>query len=289
MKVTQRLDEGFAELVDAITPEYSEPDGAEAHLNAIEHCLTDACRMEFLAPYGSTGHGTNLDGYSAIDCFAVIPKNELFEDSGESLRKVHGLLEPQFPEAYLTEGRPVIVLPFGDCPSLHHHVVPGFSAGTKDDQDVFGIPGPSDRWVEVTPGAHSAWINRLDRQFHHRFKPFVRMVKAWNFGAGAPIWSHYLEISAAEHLSVAGPTHPASDMASFFVYLLERRLAPFKNTVGSNEPVYGTDLASKFDAMDKVRKANEWAKMATFCERQGNTADAFYWWRKIFNYKFPAY
>lgn len=289
IKASDHVEEGFETFAKRLAPVYSEPELAETQLHLIERCLRAQYEMSYLAPYGSTGHGTNVADQSAIDSFAVIPKARLYEDSAKSLEEVHGVLEGDLPGAFLTEGRPVIVVPFGESRSERHHIVPAFPMGTRDEHDVYCIPGPSERWIEACPGGHSAWINVLDIQFGQRLKPFVRMVKSWNYGAGSPFWSFYLEVCAAEFMRAETSGRYAVDLDNFFTYMLKRRVAPFKTSEGSNEPVYGTSLADKFAAMDHVRSASEKAKMACFSERQGNAADAFFWWRKLFNYQFPAF
>ena len=289
VRPSNKVEEGFALFAERLTPKYSEPEEAETNLHAVERLLTQEFDMSYLAPYGSTGHGTNVEGLSAIDCFAVLPKNRLLEQSGKSLESIFESVRSRFPAADLTEGRPVIVVPFGDRRSDSHHIVPAYTIATEGEHDLFGIPGPSERWIEACPGGHSAWINGLDVTHNHRLKPLVRMVKAWNYGAGEPIWSFYLELAAADFLKTQGAGLYSADMQNFFTYMLQRRLAPFKHSEGSNEPVYATSLADKFDAMSPIRSALEMAKKARFCERHGNLPDAYFWWRKLFHYQFPPY
>ncbi len=288
-KKASKVADGFEALHERLAPAYSEPDGAEKNLHAIERCLSQDFGMSYMAPYGSTSHGTNVDGESATDCFAVIPKGRLIEQSGKALESLFAALEPHFPEAFLIDGRPAIAVPFGPQKSDRHHVVAAFAMESEGEHDVFGIPGPSERWIEACPGGHSAWINRLDRAHGQRFKPLVRMIKSWNYGEGEPIWSFYLEHAVADYLATRDSGQYASDMQGIFTYLLESRLAPFKKSEGSNEPVYATSLADKFEAMGPLRSALEKVKKARFCERHGNLPDAYFWWRKLFHYQFPAY
>ncbi len=288
-KNASKVEEGFAELHERLAPTYSEPEDAEKNLHIIERCLSQEFDMSYMAPYGSTGHGTNVHEESAIDCFAVIPQNRLLEQSGKALEQIFEALEPLFPDAFLIDGRPAIAVPFGERRSDRHHIVAAYPMGTRGEYDLFGIPGPSERWIEACPGGHSSWINDLDRQHHHRFKPMVRMIKAWNYGEGEPIWSFYLEHSVADYLATRETGSYAADMQGMFIYLLERRLALYKTSEGSNEPVYATSLADKFDSMGPLRSALEKVKKARFCERHGNLPDAYFWWRKLFHYKFPAY
>jgi hypothetical protein len=283
------VQDGFEEFITRLTPQYSEPEKAELNLTAIERVLKSEFTVQYIANYGSTGHGTNVDGYSAIDCFAVVPKDALIEESSRSLDKVHSALVQQFPDAVVTEGRSVIAVPFGPQRAECHHVVPVFSKGQKEGFDIYGVPAPRDRWIDACPGGHSAWLNELNHELANQLKPFVRIVKAWNFYENEPLWSFYLELCAAEFLSSRPSVSYSSDVQDFFEYLLRRRLAPFKGSVGCTEPVYGSSLADKFESIAKVRSAAEKAKQAYGCEMRGNIPDAYFWWRKLFNYKFTAF
>ena len=111
--------------------------------------------MKYLAPYGSRGHGTHVAGFSAVDGFAVMPKSRLFESSGKSLAHIGNVLVADFPNAFVTEGRPVLAIPFGSRRSQKHHIVPAFEVDQKDEHDLFAVPGPNDRWTVISPAAHS--------------------------------------------------------------------------------------------------------------------------------------
>lgn len=289
LRPSTQVDEGFKVLAERLTPKYSEPAEAGVNLHLIERCLTKTFDIAYMAPYGSFGHGTNVAEWSAQDWFAVISKNKLHTRSGKSLQAILEALQLHFPDASVTTGRPVVAVPFGPMRSERHHIVPAFPAGERDGHDLFCIPGPADRWIIACPGGHSAWINALDRRFKRRLKPFVRMIKAWNFGEGEPIWSFYLEMAAADFMATQGTGSYAADVEGLFTYMLRRRLDPFTKSPSSNEPVYATALAEKFDALEPLRRARDLAENACFREHEGSVDDALFWWRKLFKYQFPAY
>ena len=80
-KSPRSVADGFAEFSEKLISTYSESDIAETNLNIIESCLNTNMDMTYLAPYGSIGHGTNVSEYSAVDCFAIIPKSRLILNS----------------------------------------------------------------------------------------------------------------------------------------------------------------------------------------------------------------
>lgn len=280
---------GFAEFSDKLTPRYAQPESAAVMLQKIESCLEQNFGLIFLAPYGSRGHGTHVAGYSAVDSFAVVPKSRLLEDSGAALAQIREELAKAIPEAFVTDGRPVVAVPFGERRSQRHHVVPAFQAGEKDGHDVFGIPAPRGRWIEICPGGHSVWINEIDDSLNKNLRPFIRVIKAWSYFNGDVIWPYYLELCAADFLLKDASIVYAHDLSKFFSYMVARNLAPFNDTAGCVEPVYGTSIPGKERAMIMLRSADQMAKRARECEKRDNTVDAYYWWRKIFNWRFCAY
>jgi hypothetical protein len=287
--MTRTVDQGFSEFLETLVPRFSETDAAAANQAAIERCLTDAFNMSYLAPYGSTGHGTNVEGFSAIDCFAVIRSSTLDMSADASLDALHGALSEKFPDAYVTEGRPFVAVPFGESPAEQHHVVPAYSIGKQGDYDVFGIPGPADRWIEACPGGHSAWINEVHESTGRRLKPFVRLVKAWNYLDGQPVWSFYLELRVAEFLQGTSSVNYPSDIMLFFKRVADMMMDPFEGAEGSNEPVYGSSADGRAHAINRLRAAKQVSRQARECEAKGQIADAFHAWRKLYDWRFPTY
>lgn len=280
---------GFKEFCEQLVPKYTESETAVSTLQTIENCLAKTFDLAFIAPYGSRGHGTNVRDFSAIDSFAVVPSDELFEESGKSLEKVKDVIADALPGVFITEGRPVVAVPFGEQRSERHHIVPAYYAGTRDDHDVFAIPAPRDRWIRTCPAAHSIWINELDRTLKNNLKSFIRVVKAWSYFNDDIVWRYYLELCAADYLKHDAKIAYSRNLCGFFDYLESRELAPFEDTAGCNEPVYGTSIADRDAAMTAILDTHKMARKAWTSEQNGNIADAFYWWRKIFDWQFVPF
>ena len=280
---------GFAEFRKQLVPKYTESDIASATLHKIEKSLKRAFDLSFVAPYGSRGHGTNVQGFSAIDTFAVVPKKELFENSDKSLEKFKDALVQKFPDVLITEGRPVVVIPFGERRSEQYHIVPSYHAGLKGENDLFAVPAPRSRWVHICPAAHSIWLAGLNDTLSANLKDFIRIVKAWSYYNDDVVWRYYLELCAADYLKNDSGVVYSRDLCRFFTYLANRELAPFEDTEGCDQPVYGTCFADRENVMEFIRNTEVMAKRALNCEQRGNVADAFYWWRKIFDWRFASY
>lgn len=280
---------GFAEFCERLVPKYTESAESVAMLQTIERCLRSCFDLKYLAPYGSRGHGTNVQGFSAVDGFAVIPNAELFEASGASLEQVRECLSRQLSDVFITEGRPVVAVPFGTRRSEKHHIVPAFVHGAKGEHDVYHVPAPRNRWIGICPAAHSIWINQLDDTLNNNLKAFIRAVKAWSYYNDDVVWPYYLELCAADYLKDDCGVTYSQDLCNFLDYLADRNLAPFEDTAGCAEPVYGTSIADREKAMTVIRHSLKLAKRAVACENRGDVHDAFYWWRKIFDWRFATY
>ena len=288
-KKFRTVNEGFHEFRNQLVPKYTESEIASATMHKIEACLKQAFDLSFVAPYGSRGHGTNVRNFSAIDSFAVIPKSALFEDSEKSLEKVRDALKQQFPDAYITEGRPVVAIPFGERRSEQHHIVPSFQVGTEGEFDLFAVPAPREQWIHICPAAHSAWLSDLNDTLNTNLKDFIRVVKAWSYFNDDIVWRYYLELCAADYLKNDSQIVYSRDLSRFFSYLANRELAPFEDTAGCNTPVYGTSIADRDTALAFIQTTCEMSEKAVSCEQRGNIPDAFYWWRKIFDWQFTSF
>ena len=81
----------------------------------------------------------------------------------------------------------------------------------------------------------------------------------------------------------------ALDLNNFFHYMVAREMQPFAEAAGCAEPIYGTSIAGRKSGLDALKSAAEFSTKARECEQRGNIADAFYWWRKVFNWQFSTY
>ena len=64
--MAQSVADGFDTLLRQLTPAVSENDAEEVNLSQIERRLETAFDMDYLATYGSAGHGTSITGFSPL-------------------------------------------------------------------------------------------------------------------------------------------------------------------------------------------------------------------------------
>jgi len=287
--VTRTVQMGFEELLERMTPASSDSVRAEKNLRIIESCLKTDFDMSYLATYGSTSHGTSIKDHSDVDCFVVIPKSRLFESVEQSLSALQDALTQYLPNATITDGRPTVAIPFGAGKVDRHQIIPAYPSGEKQGHEFYGVPAPSDRWINVSPGAHSAWIGKINDDLGKNFKPFIRLIKAWNYYNDKPLWSYYIELCVAEFLSGESSIVYSMDIKNFFNFMVEKDLEPIEGAAGSEDLVYGTSIATKEEARNKLALAAELAAQAHKCEIKGEIDAAYYLWRKVFNWRYPPY
>jgi hypothetical protein len=199
------------------------------------------------------------------------------------------VLEVHFQNVTLTDGRPTVAVPFGTAYDEKHQIIPAFSVGKKNEHGLYGVPAPGDRWINISPEAHSDWLGQINNNLGEKFKPFIRLIKAWNRYNDSPLWSYYIELCVAEFLSQETSVVYSLDMTNFFHFMNERKLDPVTGAAGSEGLVYGTSIATKEAVQVRLALTAELAAKAYKCESEGDIADAFYYWRKLFNWQYPAY
>ena len=283
------VNDGFIELAGKLSPQYSESEASENNINIIEKSLKSNFEISYMVNYGSVSRGTHINGYSAFDCFAVVPKKQLYEDANKSLEKVWNSLNSLFPDSLVTNGRPVVSIPFGQSATDVYHIVPAFHTGMKDGYDLFNIPAPRGRWIETCPGGHSAWLNSLNEDLSQHLKKMIRVVKGWNYFNGQPLWSFYIELAVAEFMKTDYSVMYSHDFRNFLKYILRKQLEPIKGSVGCYDLVYATSKEQKNAVLNKISDAIELVDKAVKYEKKGDVFHAYYWWRKVFNFHFPSY
>lgn len=119
------VDQGFREFHNRLVASSTESEAAKNHRSSIGSCLQSHFGMTHFFRSGSFGTGTNIRNYSDVDYFAVIPIENLKDDSSNTLSEISDVLRNRFP---LTQGirvdSPAVVVPFGTDASEAVEVIP---------------------------------------------------------------------------------------------------------------------------------------------------------------------
>ncbi len=153
----------FQILADGLASSSEETRTAAKHRASLEACLTKQFGMTSFFLSGSFGHGTNILRYSDVDRFAVIPTENLLQDSNATLRKIAVALRKTFPQTGIRVDAPGLRVPFGFKNKELTEVIPADEVGqTNLGYRLFEIADGNGRWLQVAPESHTAYVTEID-------------------------------------------------------------------------------------------------------------------------------
>jgi hypothetical protein len=120
-------------------------------------------------------------------------------------------------------------------------------------------------------------------------KPLIRLVKSWKYHWNVPIRSFYLEMRVAEYASKETAIIYRIDVKGALQWLQRSALNDMPDPMGISEPFSGGSYIDKQTALSYINTALGHAQNAAAAEANGRIADAFHYWDKVFNGRFPAY
>jgi Second Messenger Oligonucleotide or Dinucleotide Synthetase domain len=287
--MAKNIDDAFDTLIGWLKPTESESAAAKSHRESISTRLVNDFSMTSMPRTGSFGHGTSISGYSDIDYFAVIPSDKLYKSSAYALQKVKDSLKIRFPNTDIVIRSPAIVVPFGADANETHEITPAYANGSSNGYNIYGIPDRNDGWMNASPLAHNAWVNAINDKHTKKVKQLIRLVKYWNIMNGGGIRSFYLELRSAEFANSESSILYRYDVKSVFGSLVAKNLAGMQDPQGISGLVQPCSEAVKPSALSKLNTALTRANNALEAEKAGRISEAFGYWDKVFNGKFPAY
>jgi hypothetical protein len=286
MTSARTVEEGFALFLEELAPateEYRIP------WEEVRGSL--ARRFKVYASFiaGSYLSDTYVHGFSIPDYLVSVEleQGETSSDSRSLLVEVADALAARFPDVSAS-GTSVTVLP-GENASFK--LIPARLAGqTPAGHLVYEIPDGNGGWMKACPDGHQARIEAMDGRLAGRFRPLVRLVKAWKYFRAVPVSTFYLELRcilyAAGEKKIAYPL----DLQHMFGLLWEDQLADVPYVDDECGPVSArlarTDRKAVFS---NVRTALYYATCAVEQMEQGCLSEAFRYWGRIFSGHFPAY
>ncbi len=284
------IDEGFRDFLTKLTPSSSETEAAKSHRASIEARLKRDFGLRRFVRIGSFGNGTSISGYSDVDYLASLARDTLTSDSTYSLGKVRGSLEDRFPNTGVRVSCPAVVVPFGNTKSETTEVVPADYVEEKGRHYVYDIADCKGGWMRASPDAHNSYVAKIHEELKGKVKPLIRFIKAWKCYRDVPISSFYLELRVAKYGSGESSIIYDMDVKRVLCQLRDCKLADMQDPMGISGyiPACKTDAFYK-DALSKVETAASRAEKAREAAERQNIADAFYWWRLLYNDEFPTY
>jgi len=289
--MVKTVEEGFRAFHGRLTPTITESEAAKRHRSSIEACLKTNFQITRFFRTGSFGNGTSIRGCSDVDYFASIPTKKLKQNSSATLREVREVLDARFPNTGVRVRTPAVLVPFGTDACESTEVVPADFIG-KDENGylVYEIADGERGWMRSSPGAHNAWVTKVNNQLGRKVKSLVRFIKAWKYFRSVPISSFYLELRVTKYASEQDSIVYSIDVKNIFKQLWDKQLAAIQDSMGVSGYIYpcSTD-AQKTDALSKLSTTLVRAEKALGAESDEEISDAFEWWDLVFGGHFPSY
>jgi hypothetical protein len=151
--MTRTVAEGFKDFLYRLTPSSVESTAATSHRASIEACLKNNFVLNRLFRTGSTGNGTSISGYSDVDYFASMGRDDLSQSSNYTLTRVRNALDVRFPNTGVRVNCPAVKVPFGTVASETTEVVPVDCVAQAGNQKhlVYEIPNCAGGWMRSSP------------------------------------------------------------------------------------------------------------------------------------------
>jgi len=144
--------------------------------------------------------------------------------------------------------------------------------------------------MKVSPDAHNYYVRSVDEKLNWKVKPLIRFIKAWKYFRAVPISSFYLELRVAKYASEEQFISYEHDVRNIFKLLLDLDLSKMQDPMGFSGYIAPcTSKVAKTDALSKLNTAYIRAQKAVEESKNGNIAEAFDWWRLLYDNEFPTY
>ena len=287
---TRTVEQGFKDFLTNLTPTPTESTAARDHRASIEKCLKSNFSMSRFFHTGSFGNGTSISGYSDVDYFAEIPTCKLKQKSGNTLTEVRDALDRRFPRTGVRVSCPSVLIPFGTVAEESTEVIPAYYRNKTDGLKVYDIPDCDDGWMSSSPETHNAYVRKVDVGLGSKVKPLIRFIKAWKYYRNAPISSFYLELRVAKYAEGESSIVYDIDVKRVFSHLHDIELAKMQDPMGISGYIKPCSTTNQLeDAKSKLSRALARAQKACDANLAGNVAEAFMFWNRVYNSKFPSY
>jgi hypothetical protein len=291
--MAKTIEQGFETLITRLAPLQSEHETAASHKGSVRSCFENNFDCYEFFETGSFGNGTGVRHYSDTDYFAVCPTDKISSNSATALRDAKEALQETFWNTDEIEVKtPSVRIEFGTHASETLEVTPSRFNGMIDSpvgsKPYYDIPDFGGGWMQSSPKAHNAYVNKENIRLNSKVKPLIQLIKAWKFYNSVPISSFYLELRVAKYAEGENSIFYDIDVRHIMKKLFDNNLAAIQDPMGISGYVSACSSDAKLeDALSKLNTGFTRADKA-YDNRNDDIDKAFEWWDKFFNGKFPS-
>jgi hypothetical protein len=238
---------------------------------------------------GSYSRHTKTKPLKDVDVVFELGKDEKWRRDKppiEMLQAFEKSLRKEYKSDQVTIGRRCVTVEFektmyqdgSEEKVLSIDAVPAFKCGND-----YEIPDKDKgQWIKTNPETHKKKATDKNAQLDDKWKPLVKMVKAWNRHNGKPIKPSFLvEVMALELVQPTFSDYP-NEIRNFFAAAAAAIDRPWADPAGLGPPVSDQmtpDLITK--ARQTLTEAQRKATLAFRAEQTGRQGDALQLWQEI--------
>jgi hypothetical protein len=289
----QRIAQRFQTLLERIEPLSTELAAAYRHTASVKTRLAKSFTLKKFVVIGSHARGTAIRGWSDVDFFAVISRDDVrwgdvYVRSSTTLDRVRDDLSNRFWQTVTARDGQAIVLQFGSGSSVD--VVPAFfwKMGTK--HPIYQMPDGTSEWMPTNPEVHGAYLRRANLASGGKLLRTTQLLKFWREcrQPRIPLSSFHMElVLATEGVCTVGRTY-AECLAAAWQALAERECRSIRDPlqIAGLIPAAKT-MAQQEQVLRSVLFARDHALAALAAEADGDYQEALRQWDIIYNGCFP--
>jgi len=178
----------------------------------------------------------------------------------KALDKFKDILQKAYPSTTMRRDVNCITMKLSN---FRLDVVPAFKyTGVNGSADYYVIPDSvRNQWVPTDPFTFASWMTAVNTRMNGKFKPLIKMVKAWNRHQGWPIRSLHLEAMLYYHFKNYERDYTMDSMLKVFFdslpnYLLQACYEPVKKD-RLDDYLDTSSKRTRIGAYNKAKKAAE--------------------------------
>lgn len=276
-------------------------DSEQKDVTAKHTAMTDFVKSKFEIDKtlltGSYARDTKTKPLKDVDIFCIFKdsaKKYRWEDPNEILSDFEKELATKYGSNRVKSRRRSILVKFNDEEAddgsseevLSFDIVPAYRLN-----EDYEIPDSQlGTWIKSNPFTHASEATNANSAYGGKWKPIVKMIKAWNRNAGKPIDPSFLiEVMALELIVPPSPTtiNYPYELKGFFATAINRIGETWEDPARLGPPVSDQmDSVKVAEAVKALTLAEQIATKAIMFEKSGNIGAALKEWHTLFGPRF---
>jgi hypothetical protein len=291
--------DGIQEYLGWLQPSATEVEKRKSHKKTVEQALTGEFRnFNEVLIIGSHTRDTAIHIQSDVDYFGKLGKDDVTwggsrVNSGTTLERTKKALQARFQRTDIWVDGPAVVVGFGQGEGAVD-VVPGVwvgTTGTSPQYPVYEIPDGAGGWWRTSPQRHAKYIRDEDERAGGKLSRTIKLLKAWKYARSpkVPVLGFHLELLIASEGVCVGPKSYQNCLNDAFRLLRDRAGAALNDPLGISGRIAAVNTEAQRQTLtEAARYAADKSSRAIDAEIAGRVAEAFEYWKLVFNGEFPS-